>query len=209
MKASLLQCVAMKEYYKETREARLQYKRTHYKANQTHYILKARQYRATRKRLIIEHYTSGLNHCRHCGEDDLDVLSVDHINDDGATHRKHVKAEVLYKWLIDNKYPEGFQILCWNCNHKKWVTQLPGRGGWNNNSMPTNEEIIRAITRVENLEATLATLESRVQSLEQSIAAANAKVETLNTFYGGALGDTTGRLLAILDKVTGGTPPTV
>jgi hypothetical protein len=45
---------------------------------------------------------------------------MDHINNDGAQHRRpsggRMKAEKLWKWLIDNNFPEGFQILCWNCN---------------------------------------------------------------------------------------------
>ena len=73
----------------------------------------------------------------------------------------------------------------------------------------TSDELIRLDQRVITLESTIISLQSRLTTLETSLAAANSKVETLNTFYGQALGDTTARLMAILDKATSGTTPTV
>ena len=66
----------------------------------------------------ITHYGSK---CVHCGEIELVVLTIDHIKDDGAVHRKTLKGKVIFKWLKDNKYPEGFQVLCRNCNWRKWI----------------------------------------------------------------------------------------
>jgi hypothetical protein len=39
----------------------------------------------------------------------------------GNEHRRNIglgmKSGVfLYKWLVDNNYPKGYQVLCWNCN---------------------------------------------------------------------------------------------
>lgn len=72
----------------------------------------------------------------------------------------------------------------------------------------TSEDMIRLDQRVLGLESTISTLQARVNTLESSLSAANTKVETLNAFYGQALGDTTSRLMGILDKVTGATTPT-
>ena len=69
----------------------------------------------------------------------------------------------------------------------------------------TNEEVIRLDQRVIALESTIASLQAQVISLEVQQAAANTKVETLNSFYGGALGEMTSRFMALLDKVTSGT----
>jgi len=52
--------------------------------------------------------------CQCCGEKILAFLTIDHINNDGAEHRKTVKN--IYDWLIQNNYPEGFRIRCRNCN---------------------------------------------------------------------------------------------
>ena len=53
---------------------------------------------------------------------DLDMLTLDHINDDGAEHRKKLKKSV-YLWIIENNYPPGFQDLCWNHNIRKEVVR--------------------------------------------------------------------------------------
>ncbi len=66
----------------------------------------------------------------------------------------------------------------------------------------TSDDIVRLDQRVVALEGTILGLQNRVILLESRLEAAITKVETLNTFYGQALGDTTARLMGILDKVT-------
>jgi hypothetical protein len=58
------------------------------------------------------------NSCSCCGESLERFLSIDHINNDGATHRKTIRTNI-YKWLIRHKFPPGFQLLCMNCNFGK------------------------------------------------------------------------------------------
>jgi hypothetical protein len=53
-----------------------------------------------------------------CGISDIRCLSIDHIKGDGAKHRKKIKTELNY-WIEKNNYPEGFQILCMNCQFIK------------------------------------------------------------------------------------------
>jgi hypothetical protein len=39
------------------------------------------------------------------------------MQNDGAEHRKQIgKSTNIYRWLIREKYPTGFQVLCFNCN---------------------------------------------------------------------------------------------
>jgi len=55
--------------------------------------------------------------CECCGADDVDVLSIDHINSDGRQHRQSLGGLSLYRWLEKNDFPlEGFRLLCMNCN---------------------------------------------------------------------------------------------
>lgn len=60
-----------------------------------------------------------------CGYDDIRALSIDHINNDGAKHRKELfktkrgGGTSFYRWLKNNHYPEGFQVLCMNCQFIK------------------------------------------------------------------------------------------
>jgi len=73
---------------------------------------------------IIEHYTNGEMACKHCGCKDLRVLDIDHINDNGATHRKEIGQLNIVWWVVEQNYPDGFQILCKNCN---WIKELERR----------------------------------------------------------------------------------
>jgi len=63
--------------------------------------------------------------CACCGETQPKFLSLDHINNDGAEHRRQVAGmnagggKKIYSWLIANNFPPGFQILCMNCNWGK------------------------------------------------------------------------------------------
>lgn len=61
--------------------------------------------------------------CVWCGIDEPFVLAIDHVRNDGNAHRKLIGAvggHKFYKWLKDNGYPDGFQVLCMNCNHSKY-----------------------------------------------------------------------------------------
>ena len=59
--------------------------------------------------------------CAVCGEDELAVLELDHINNDGRKHRADVgNGDKMYRWLRDHDYPTGIvQAMCANCNHLK------------------------------------------------------------------------------------------
>lgn len=58
--------------------------------------------------------------CACCGELERAFLSIDHINNDGAQHRKNMSSgSNTYRWLRDNNFPNGFQVLCMNCQWGK------------------------------------------------------------------------------------------
>lgn len=66
----------------------------------------------------IRHYGGK---CACCGEIESCFLAIDHIGGDGNTHRQKIKkyGSGFFKWLVNNNFPEGFQILCHNCNMGK------------------------------------------------------------------------------------------
>lgn len=75
---------------------------------------------ASLKEQVFEHY--GLKcSCQKCPnpEPGLAFLTIDHVKNDGAEHRK--TTSFLYPWLVKNNFPEGFQTLCWNCNCAKGI----------------------------------------------------------------------------------------
>jgi hypothetical protein len=57
--------------------------------------------------------------CNCCDEAEKMFLSIDHVNNDGAAMRKanlyRGSGTGFYQWLIKNKFPDGFQVLCMNC----------------------------------------------------------------------------------------------
>ncbi len=60
------------------------------------------------------------NLCRCCGETNSLFLSIDHINNDGASRRdEQGTGWGLCYWIKRNNYPDDFQILCMNCNTGK------------------------------------------------------------------------------------------
>jgi hypothetical protein len=78
------------------------------------------------KNAVINVLTDGEGTCRWCGQGDQDVLTIDHMNNDGAAHRrefggKHFTGRNIYRWIVQNDYPPGFQVLCCNCNTKKEI----------------------------------------------------------------------------------------
>lgn len=80
-----------------------------------------------RKKLVFEKYSNGSMSCKICGEKDIDLLALDHINNDGASHRRETSKHV-YDWLVKNNFPEGYQILCFNCNIKKQREKVRSSG---------------------------------------------------------------------------------
>jgi hypothetical protein len=59
--------------------------------------------------------------CACCGETERTFLQIDHVNDDGAEHRRMIKGARLAPWLRKNGYPEGFRVLCANCNFGRHI----------------------------------------------------------------------------------------
>lgn len=58
--------------------------------------------------------------CACCGEAEPMFLSIDHINNDGKSDPRR-GGDRLYRWLIEQGYPAGYQLLCRNCNWGKHV----------------------------------------------------------------------------------------
>lgn len=58
--------------------------------------------------------------CSCCKEKELSFLSIDHIENDGKLLRKtQGTGTALYRWLVRNNFPKGYQILCMNCQFGK------------------------------------------------------------------------------------------
>lgn len=94
------------------------------------------KHRATRVALKTAAMAAYGGRCSCCGVDDLIFLTVDHVDENGADHRRQIFGDSkytakTYRWLRDNDYPVGFQILCFNCNFAKHWGGCPHREGNN------------------------------------------------------------------------------
>lgn len=78
------------------------------------------KYTARVRRIVLDHYG---NRCQCCGEAEPRFLTIDHINGGGKQHcleigngNRGVGSRRIYRWLIQQGYPPGYRILCFNCN---------------------------------------------------------------------------------------------
>ncbi len=126
-----------KEYYLKHREHYIkynaEYRRTHKEKLQAKYqAYKERGLLLNIKRLkinkvdIISYYSNGTMKCLKCGFDDIRALQIDHINGGGTKHRRELgrTGDAFYRWLRLNNYPEGYQVLCCNCN---WIKRFENK----------------------------------------------------------------------------------
>lgn len=119
----------MKAYQKANRTKILAHKRAYHHRKRTNpewvnsERKRGREYWQLLRREVIKAY--GGMKCKCCGEVEEQFLTIDHINNDGASHRRAIGGKNgngkgmgarTWKWLKDNNYPKGFQVLCMNCN---------------------------------------------------------------------------------------------
>ncbi len=91
-----------------------------YLKNQKYINQKHKERYQQKRNVVLNHYSNGSVTCNCCGESQIEFLSIDHINNDGSAHRKEIGSN-LYNWLINNDFPVGFQVLCFNCNFAKGI----------------------------------------------------------------------------------------
>lgn len=83
--------------------------------NRSRLKIKSKKFHQKYKFIVIAYYSFGEMCCRKCRNSDLRVLQLDHINGDGYKDRKS-KGSDLYRILIKQDFPEGYQVLCPTCN---------------------------------------------------------------------------------------------
>ena len=89
---------------------------------------KARQFRerlTSVREEVLDHYGRT---CACCGESESMFLQIDHV--DGVTpevRKLQGGGLKMCRWLKLNNFPEGFRILCANCNHAMGRRDNPSR----------------------------------------------------------------------------------
>jgi hypothetical protein len=106
---------------------------------------KSKRIREDKRLKILQHYSLSLSNsnipcCNCCGENfDNDFLAIDHVLGRkemesipelmAIGYSSKLENESLMRWIIKNNFPEGFMILCHNCNMAKGMKK-------NNNKCP-------------------------------------------------------------------------
>ncbi len=82
-----------------------------------HHRITKRKSNIKLRRDVLLYYTNGLMKCNCCGESNEAFLTLDHIEGGGRQHKLQMgSTQAIYRELRKNDYPEGYQILCYNCN---------------------------------------------------------------------------------------------
>lgn len=69
------------------------------------------------RRRILERYGGPKPACACCGEARYEFLAIDHIKGGGGKERREKGSGTrFYYWLIKSGFPEGYRVLCHNCN---------------------------------------------------------------------------------------------
>ncbi len=109
-----------KVYYENNKDRLQAEKHSYYLKNKELLIPKYKKYyqfwKTHNRYNTIFHYSNGAMCCSDCGQNIFELLTIDHINGGGNKHRKQIGSKNFYVWLRRNNYPEGYQVLCYNCN---------------------------------------------------------------------------------------------
>jgi hypothetical protein len=105
--------------HKEEKKAKSKlYRQAHKEQEKERYA----QWRAKLKLEVFSHYSNGKPKCSVCGEENLDLLTLDHINGDGKEHHitnRYSYGTQMWFWARKNSYPAIFQVLCYKHNTAK------------------------------------------------------------------------------------------
>lgn len=99
--------------------------RESYAKNRVARLAQKKSRREEIKKALIYRYSNGTNKCACCGESEYTFLSLDHISNDGAKHRRefggrsNYDGDDYYKALLEGEYDINIQVLCMNCNWGK------------------------------------------------------------------------------------------
>lgn len=110
--------LAAKERYKKNPEKYKAIARKQHDENREKINKKAHEWRKNLRLSVLNHYSNGKLKCACCGENTYDFLTVDHVNNNGTKERKESGGggHHNYRRIIKLNFPEGYQILCFNCN---------------------------------------------------------------------------------------------
>ena len=75
------------------------------------------------KQVVLAHYCHNEIRCQICGFSDMRALTIDHLAGGGCQHRRELRGggPGFYRWLKQRNFPDGYQVLCMNCQFIKRI----------------------------------------------------------------------------------------
>ncbi len=124
------------KYYLEHQEKKKEYNQRNWGKYQSDPEYRERRKKAANeshariKLNVLSHYSNGKLQCAICGFNDIRALCLDHINNCGMKKRFLTGSggRKLAFFLSKNNFPEGFQVLCANCNSIKEIERRKREG---------------------------------------------------------------------------------
>ena len=101
--------------YLKNSESRRVRQRAYYRENRDRILAEKRVADRALKAEVVAAYGG---RCECCGESHLEFMTIDHVNGDGAEHRRTCgKGRRIYEDLKRRGFPkDGYCLLCLNCN---------------------------------------------------------------------------------------------
>jgi hypothetical protein len=114
-----------KKYYWDHRDDVLKREKEYRRNHLEYFKRKNKELREKARFEVLTHYGGNPPRCACCGEENIKFLTIDHTKNNGYAHRKLIGEGSLrmYLWIIKNKFPKEFQILCFNCNLGRGVNK--------------------------------------------------------------------------------------
>jgi len=112
----------LRRYRERNREKIREWQRLYRARRREHFSELRRKQKEKLKLEVLKHYSqSDPPKCVRCGFSDLRALTIDHVDGKGSIHRRQLRNKGgyhFYLWLKNQGLPEGYQVLCMNC---QWI----------------------------------------------------------------------------------------
>lgn len=123
--------VTKHQYYLDNKEETMKRTSLYAKENKSKHNTWGTKAKNKLKSEVFSVYSCGDPKCKNCDESEIGVLTIDHVAGNGADHRNELFGSnvsgcgyKMYQWLKRNNYPEGFQVLCFNCQYRKRMIEM-------------------------------------------------------------------------------------
>ena len=95
----------------------LEYLKKYNKKHQKEHNQDSKERYQKNKLSCLDFYSSGKIKCKRCEENEIAFMTIDHIKPRKEHgHSRKTSSSTLYRILVRDGFPSGFQVLCYNCN---------------------------------------------------------------------------------------------